>query len=153
MEKMKPRFFEPSHRTVLRVPLYEIDIGGGVYHGNYFHFFEIARDDFFRHIGFPYRRLMDEYGMHLTVAQLTCAYFNPLNYDDVVNVATGIEELRSRSIVVIQRIDRESPGGEVIPCVQAIFALVCVGGEQRKVSTIPEPLRKAINSWLENPSS
>lgn len=151
MEKMKPRYFEPAHRTVLRVPLYEIDIGGGVYHGNYFHFFEIARDDFFRHLGFPYRRLMDEYGMHLTVAQLTCAYFSPLNYDNVVTVVTGIEELRSRSMVVIQRIDREEPGGKVTPCVQALFALVCVGGEhERKVLTIPDPFRQAIKKWLES---
>lgn len=149
MEKMKPRFFEPSHKTTIRVPLYEIDIGGGVYHGNYFHIFEIARDDFFRHLGFPYRRLMDEYGMHLTVAQLTCAYFFPLHYDNVVTVSTGVEELRSRSMVVIQRIDREEPDGTVLPCVQAIFALVCVGGaETRKVSTIPEPFRNALKNWL-----
>jgi len=153
MEKMKARFFKPCHRTVLRVPLYEIDIGGGVYHGNYFHFFEIARDDFFRHLGFPYKRLMDEYRMHLTVAQLTCAYFAPLNYDDVVTVATGIEEIRSRSILVIQRIDKEGADGAVIPCVQAIFALVCIGGEERKVSTIPEPLRQALTSWLQSCSS
>lgn len=149
MERMKPKYFEPCHRTILRVPLYEIDIGGGVYHGNYFHFFEIARDDFFRHIGFPYRRLMDEYNMHLTVAQLTCAYFSPLYYDDVVTIVTGIEELKSRSIVVIQRIDKEESNGTAIPCIQAVFALVCIETEgNKKVSTLPEPLRSALKKWL-----
>ncbi|MCX7822891.1 MAG: acyl-CoA thioesterase [Syntrophobacterales bacterium] len=149
MERMKPRFFEPYHCTILRIPLYEIDIGGGVYHGNYFHFFEIARDDFFRHLGFPYKKLVDEYLMHLTVAQVTCTYFAPLHYDDMVTVVTGVEELRSRSIVMVQRIDRKELDGAITVCVQALFALVCVGGKEgRRVSSLPEPFRNAIKKWL-----
>jgi acyl-CoA thioesterase FadM len=42
------------HTTRLRVPLFEVDLGQVVYHWNYFHLFESAREDFLRTIGFPY---------------------------------------------------------------------------------------------------
>ncbi len=157
MEKAKPIFFAPSHKTILRVPLYEVDVGGGVYHGNYFHLFEVGRDDLFRSLGFPYRRLMDG-GMHLTVAQLSCAYFKALHYDEEVSVVTGIRELRSRSIHVIQRIDRMGESGDngevgdAVPCVQAEFALVCVGAGNRVLS-LPGEFRQALERWLSGVAS
>ncbi len=143
MERIRPIDFSPSHVTTLRVPLYEVDIGGGVYHGNYFHLFEIARDDFFRSIGFPYIRLVEEYDMHLTVAQVSCAYFQPLRYDDLVDVHTGVREIKTRSIVIIQRIDRFKK-----PCTQAEFAMVCIS-PKKGVLSIPESFRNAIKSWMD----
>ena len=40
-----------GHHFPYRIPLYEIDIGQAVYHGNYFHFFELAREAFLRDLG------------------------------------------------------------------------------------------------------
>ena len=31
------------HKTELRAPVFEVDLGQAVYHGNYFHVFELAR--------------------------------------------------------------------------------------------------------------
>ncbi len=43
----------PYHITSLRVPFFEVDIGQAVYHGNYYHLFELGREDFLRKTGFP----------------------------------------------------------------------------------------------------
>ena len=48
------------HKTQLRVPLFEVDLGQAVYHGNYFHLFELGREAFLRDLGYPYRRFMDQ---------------------------------------------------------------------------------------------
>lgn len=141
MNKMSAQLFTPSHVTIMRVPLFEIDLGQAMYHGSYFHIFEIGRDDFFRTIGFPYKSLM-EVGYHLAIAQVTCAYFHGLRYDDEIQIHTGIKEIRSRSLSVIQRIDRE---GTV--CTQAEFAMVCVK-DRGKPSRIPDDFRTIISPWL-----
>ena len=47
------------HITRVRVPLFEVDPGQAVYHANYFHLFELGREAFLRHIGFPYRQFMN----------------------------------------------------------------------------------------------
>ena len=68
------------HKTRLRVPLYEVDLGHAVYHGNYFHLLELAREGFLRDLGYPYRRFMDEQ-LHLTVVEASCSYWRSLRYD------------------------------------------------------------------------
>lgn len=40
----------PYHITGLRVPFFEVDMGQAVYHGNYYHFFELGREDFLTHL-------------------------------------------------------------------------------------------------------
>ena len=39
-----------THIFNMKIPLYEVDIGGGVYHGNYYHLFELARESMFEDI-------------------------------------------------------------------------------------------------------
>lgn len=127
--------------TTVRIPLFEIDLGNAMYHGAYFHIFEIARDDFFRALGLPYSSLIRR-GYHLTIAQLSCRYFAGLHYDEIVQVYTGLLELGSRSLSIIQRIDRDG-----VVCTQAQFAMVCVD-HTGKPARIPDDLRKTLYHWI-----
>jgi acyl-CoA thioester hydrolase len=86
-----------GHRFSHRVPLYEIDIGQAVYHGNYFHFFELAREAFLRDIGFGYPELVARQ-MHLAIIEAHCRYRQPVRYDDQIDIYTTITALKSRSI-------------------------------------------------------
>ncbi len=141
MERIRPKNIFPFHKTKLRIPLFEVDLGQGVYHGNYFHLFEVARDDFFRAIGFPYKDFMAR-KLHLAVAQLACAYYKPLGYDDIVIVKTGISSIKSRSIEIIQQILSNDH-----ICTQAEFAMVCVGFDG-KVSKLPMEFVERADKWL-----
>ena len=91
------------HKSRFLVPLYEVDLGQGVYHGNYFHFFELAREAFLRELGYPYRRFMDQQ-MHLTVVESTCSYRRSLHYDDAIEIHTAIDWWRTRSLAFSQAI-------------------------------------------------
>lgn len=114
------------HETQLRVPLFEVDIGQAVYHGNYFHLFELARENFLRELGYPYRRFMDQQ-LHLTVVETSCSYRRSLHYDDRIEVHTRVLWWRRRSLAFAQNIFRvEEESTSKILCTKANLNMVCV---------------------------
>ncbi len=140
---------EAPHVTTLRIPLYEVDLGQGVYHGNYFHLFELAREAFLRDIGHPYPQLMAQ-GVHLTIVELSCTYRRPLRYDDRVVIETRVGWIRRRSLNFAQRILRptaDDPAGE--RCTEAAFNMVCVSFEGRPTA-LPADFAEGLRGWLSN---
>jgi len=113
------------HVAQLRVPLFEVDLGHAVYHGNYFHLFELAREAFLRNLEYPYRRFMEQQ-LHLTVVDLSCIYRRPLHYDDSIEVHTAVLGWRRRSIAFSQAIFRNGGEREATLCTQARLRMVCV---------------------------
>ena len=79
----------PSSVTSLRVRYAETDRMGVVYYANYFVWFEVARADVLRALGWTYRE-MEEDGVSLPVIDAECHYQRPARYDDEIEVrATG----------------------------------------------------------------
>jgi acyl-CoA thioester hydrolase len=138
--------FNPSEyfKTTLRIGLADIDTAGFVYHGNYYHLYNIARDEFFREIGYPYSRLMAE-GMHLGVAHIDCNYLKPLEYDDLIEIETGVVWLKDRAVGIQQKIVR---GKERLVCNQVSFTFVCIDAAMKAVA-IPKALCAAIKDWAD----
>lgn len=131
------------HITRMRVPLFEVDLGQAVYHGNYFHLFELARDDFLRTIGFPYRFFMDRQ-LHLTIVESTCSYRKPLHYDETIEIHTGIIWSRTRSLGISQSIFRPEADGRATLCTQVTLNMVCVRFSG-KPTVLPEDFRRILN--------
>ena len=92
-----------GHHFSYRVPLYEIDMGQAVYHGNYFHFFEIAREALLRDLGFSYPELVARQ-IHLAIVESHCQYRQPVRYDDLIDIYTTIASLKSRSVQFHQQL-------------------------------------------------
>ncbi len=113
------------HKTSLRVPLFEVDLGQAVYHGNYFHLFELAREDYLRQLGYPYKCFMDQQ-LHLTVVEMSCSYRRSLHYDDQIEVETALLWRRSRSLAFSQEIYREEEQNKTQLCTKATLNMVCV---------------------------
>lgn len=113
------------HTTAVRVPLYEVDLGQAVYHGNYFHLLELGRESFLRDLGYPYRRFMEQQ-LHLTIVEASCSYRRPLHYDDLLEVRTRVEGWRSRSLVFAQTIYRDEGAAGMALCTEATLKMVCV---------------------------
>lgn len=78
----------PSAVTTLRVRYAETDRMGVVYYANYFVWFEVARADLLRTLGWTYRE-MEEAGVQLPVIDAQCEYRRPARYDDEVDVHTS----------------------------------------------------------------
>ncbi|MHC1730053.1 MAG: acyl-CoA thioesterase [Syntrophobacteraceae bacterium] len=144
------------HITSLRVPLFEVDLGQAVYHGNYFHLFELGREEFLRNIGFPYRRFMDRQ-MHLTIVESKCTYRKPVRYDDMIEIHTGISLIRRRSLAFSQLIVRDEDTGREPRletgakqlCTQALLNLVCVRFSGQP-TVLPEDFVEAVDGFLVN---
>lgn len=80
-------------RTVsIRVRYGETDQMGVVYHGNYATYCEVARVEFFRQIGLPYKALEDS-GIMLPVTELNLKFFRPAFYDELLKIETSIAEI------------------------------------------------------------
>ncbi|MBP6403824.1 MAG: acyl-CoA thioesterase, partial [Bacteroidia bacterium] len=76
----------------VRVRYAETDQMGYVYYGNYAAYFEVARVEALRSLGFSYKKL-EEDGLMLPVLDFSVKYFKPAYYDDVLTIKTTIREL------------------------------------------------------------
>ena len=78
--------------TKLRVPYAETDQMGVVYHGNYFPYFETARAESIRQLGFTYAD-MEKMGVIMPVIEVQCRYLRPAVYDDLLSIKVILKEL------------------------------------------------------------
>ena len=77
----------PSSVSRLRVRYAETDKMGVVYYANYLVWFEVARADLLRSLGWSYRE-MEIAGISLPVIEAHCNYLRPARYDDEIDVKT-----------------------------------------------------------------
>ena len=77
----------PASATTLRVRYAESDQMGVVYYANYLVWFEVARTDLLRTLGWTYRE-MEATGVFLPVIEAHCEYRRPTRYDDEVTIRT-----------------------------------------------------------------
>jgi acyl-CoA thioester hydrolase len=75
----------PASMSVIRVRYAETDKMGVVYYANYFVWFEVARTDLLRSLGWTYRE-MEHAGVALPVIEAHCDYHRPARYDDEMEV-------------------------------------------------------------------
>lgn len=81
-----------TSETHIRVRYAETDKMGVVYHGNYFPYFETARAESIRQLGFTYAD-MEKMGVIMPVVDVRCRYLRPAVYDDLLTVKTILKEL------------------------------------------------------------
>ena len=77
----------PSSISTLRVRYAETDKMGVVYYANYLVWFEVARTDLLRTLGWSYRE-MEHAGVSLPVIETHCEYHRPARYDDEIEIRT-----------------------------------------------------------------
>jgi acyl-CoA thioester hydrolase len=65
---------------------------GYVYYGNYAQYFEVARVEALRNLGFSYRKIEDE-GIILPVLSYSVKYLKPAYYDDQLVIKVIIKEI------------------------------------------------------------
>ncbi|VBB47480.1 Thioesterase superfamily protein [uncultured Desulfatiglans sp.] len=95
MEPRTDRSDAPSngwHECRIRVRYKDTDRMGVVYYGNYLTFFEIARAEFMRDLGFSYARLEAD-GYSLVVIEAAAKYHGNVGYDAVVRAQSNVVDL------------------------------------------------------------
>ena len=78
--------------TQVRVRYAETDQMGVVYHSNYFPYFETARAESIRQLGFTYAD-MEKMGIIMPVIEAQWRYLRPALYDDLLTIKVILKEL------------------------------------------------------------
>jgi acyl-CoA thioester hydrolase len=129
-------------RVTLRVRYAESDRMGIVYNAHYLTWFEIGRTELMRSAGTPYRSV-EEAGLQLPLVEASLRLRSPVRYDDVIEIATWVEELRSRLVRFGYRILHQSA---VIAEGTTIHA--CVRTLDGRAAAFPDWLRLAIGRLI-----
>ena len=96
-----------SFTTDIRVRYAETDGMKVVYHGNYLIYFEEARTNLFRNIGVVYSEI-EKSGMYLVVLESHVHYVRSAQYDDILHVKAGFNELPSVRLTIKYEITRNN---------------------------------------------
>src|SRR6185295_3264540 len=78
--------------THIRVRYAETDQMNVVYYGNYAQYFEVARAESIRNLGFSYKE-MEEAGVIMPVVEMLTKFLRPAHYDDLLTIKTILREL------------------------------------------------------------
>jgi acyl-CoA thioester hydrolase len=132
-----------SNVTTYRVIYGDTDQMGVVYYANYLRWFERGRGELLRACGIPYATI-ERRGMHFPVAELSCRYFRPAHYDDLIVIETRITSVRRASLTFTYRITREA---EAILLASAWTKHACVDGQGR-IMRMQDDLLKALEYML-----
>src|SRR5690554_6660516 len=92
--------------SYIEVRYKETDRMGIVHHSNYYVWFEVARTDFLRSIGWDYKQL-EEQGILFPVIETRCFYKSPCHYSDKLIVKTWIKKIKGIRITFEYKIIRE----------------------------------------------
>ena len=101
----------PTSTSSVRVRYAETDKMGVVYYANYFVWFEVARTDLLRTLGWSYRE-MELSGVSLPVIEAHCEYARPARYDDEIEIrtrATLLTPVRIRFDYELWRAGEDAP--------------------------------------------
>jgi acyl-CoA thioester hydrolase len=127
----------------IRVRYAETDQMGYVYYGNYAAYFEVARVEALRALGFSYKKLEEE-GVMLPVMNYSINYLKPAYYDDLLTIKTSIIELPGARIKFDYETFNES--GQLIN--KASTTLVFINKALSRPCPAPEDFMKVISKYF-----
>ncbi len=119
----------------LRVYWEDTDAGGVVFYANYLKFFERARTEWLRHLGFGQQALRDETGAIFVVTDTRVRYRAPARLDDAIDVTVLLQHAGQASMTIVQQALR----GEVL-LAEGEIRIGCVDSGTFRPRRIPNSL-------------
>ena len=138
------------HTFTCRVYFEDTDAGGVVYNANYLKFYERARTEFVRSLGFEQDELLLQ-NIVFVVRNITVDFVQAARFNAQLVVETRVEKMKKASLVFAQEIfaipsTADSPGQRVLVN-QAKVTVVCVTADAFKPQAIPTDIyRKLLNN-------
>jgi acyl-CoA thioester hydrolase len=124
----------------VRVYYEDTDAGGVVYHANYLMFFERARTEFLRHLGFAQSELKAKEKVMFVVRGLQIKYRQPAVFDELLEVITSVRQQGRSAMLFEQTLLRGD-----IALTRANVEVVCVSTETFKPVAIPATILTKIS--------
>jgi len=125
----------------VRIYWEDTDAGGLVYYANYLKFFERARSEWLRALGFGQQRLRDEQGVMIVVADTSVRYLQPARLDDELDVTVALSAAARATLTLTQSALR---GATLLA--DSRITLACVAAASLRPRRLPRAILDALAS-------
>ncbi|MGZ5076664.1 MAG: tol-pal system-associated acyl-CoA thioesterase [Methylobacter sp.] len=123
----------------VRVYYEDTDAGGVVFYANYLKFFERARTEMLRAIGYEQDELIANEGIIFVVRSVQVDYLSPARFNEQLYVSAEVSCAKKASLTFEQVITR----GDDALC-KGIIRIACLDARHMRPKAIPETLFRAI---------
>ncbi len=123
----------------VRVYYEDTDAGGVVFYANYLKFFERARTEMLRSMGFEQDRLMAEQKLVFVVRSVHVDYLKSARFNELLDVSAAVVSAKKTSFNFEQTITRD----DLVLC-KGEVRIACVDLETMKPKVIPDNILKRI---------
>jgi acyl-CoA thioester hydrolase len=123
----------------IRVYYEDTDAGGVVFYANYLKFFERARTEMLRHLGFEQDQLIEIQNLIFVVRSVKVDYLKPARFNDLIDVTSAVIEKKKTSLIFKQSILRE----DILLC-DAEIRIACLDAQTMKPKPIPTEILEKI---------
>jgi acyl-CoA thioester hydrolase len=139
----KPSVFEHP----IRIYWEDTDAGGIVFYANYLKFFERARTEWLRALGFGQQVLRDQSGGMFVVSETAVKYHSPARLDDTLVVTAELQTGGKASLTIAQRAYLRTAGPTATSyrlLAEGTIRLGWVDSHTLKPGRIPAPVLEAL---------
>jgi len=124
-----------EHR--LRVRYHETDQQGIVYHSRYLEYLDVAMTEYFRHLGWDYRRLVQE-GCDPSIVRTTVNFIRPASFEDEISIRVRPIRVGNSSFTLGYEITTCNDG-ELLLAAETVY--VNFDAANRRSSQLPASIR------------
>jgi acyl-CoA thioester hydrolase len=129
----------------VRVYYEDTDAGGVVFYANYLKFFERARTEMLRAMGYEQDELTTVEGIIFVVRSVQVDYLSPARFNEQLQVSAKVSMAKKASLTFEQVITR----GDDVLC-KGIIRIACLDAQTMRPKAIPETLFRAILEHIRN---
>jgi acyl-CoA thioester hydrolase len=134
----------PRFRQTLRVYWEDTDATGVVFYANYLKFFERARTEWLRSLGFEQQRMLEDSGAMFVVAATSVRYLRPARLDDLLDVTVTLGNAGLASLNIEQQIWRSSVACDGPLLAEGSIRIGCVEYGTFKPRRIPSEILRTF---------
>jgi len=127
----------------IRVYYKDTDTAGVVYYANYLRFFEVARTEYLRQLGFAVEDFMAA-GVLFVVVRVEIDYHAPAHYGDVLEVSTSPTQVKPASFCLAHQIHRKTDQRLIA---EGNTRLGCINSQGRPIR-LPENLLSCLKDAM-----
>ena len=140
----------------LRVYWEDTDAGGVVFYANYLKYFERARTEWLRSLGFGQERMRIESGVMFIVTDTSLRYLRPARLDDLLDITVQVEHAGRAQMTIAQQAWRRGDAASALPAnapadlpasdllAQGTIRIGCVNAGTFKPQRIPISISEAV---------
>lgn len=133
-----------KHSFDLTVRNYEIDWQGIVHNGNYLLYFEVARVDYFRHIGLEIDERSISGSVRIVLVRNELDFVNSATFGDRLTILTRISSIKNSSFVCEAMMINST---REITIARNVATMVWTDSKTTKSTPVPNSFRKLVEHF------